>query len=61
MHRTEPNSRQNPISSRRCRYKSTFFLKYVVEVGSAVIGSGAHVAMVAMNDNASGIVKSFLK
>ena len=36
----------------------------VVEVGSAVIGSGAHmavVAMVAMVDNASGIHKAFLK
>ena len=30
-------------------------------VGSAVIGSGAPVAMVTMVDNASGIRKSFLK
>ena len=29
--------------------------------GSAVIGSGAHVTMVAMVDNASGIGKSFMK
>ena len=28
---------------------------------SAVIGSGAHVAMVAMVDNASGIGKAFMK
>ena len=33
-------------SSRRCRYKSTCFLSYVMQVSSAVIGSGAHVAMV---------------
>ena len=32
-----------------------------MEVSSAVIGSGAHLAMVAMVDDASGICKSFLK
>ena len=30
-------------------------------VSSAVIGSGAHVAMVVMVDNARGIHKSFMK
>ena len=30
-------------------------------MGSAVIGSGAHVAMVAMVYNASGIGKAFMK
>ena len=30
-------------------------------VGSAVIGSGAHMAMVAMVDNASGIGRSLMK
>ena len=29
-------------------------------MGSAVIGSGVHVAMVAMIDNASGIRKAFM-
>ena len=48
-------------SSRRCRFKSACFLSYVVEVSSAVIGSGAHMAMVAMVDNASGIGKAFMK
>ena len=31
-----------------------------MEVGSLVIGSGVHVAMVAMAGNASGIGKSFM-
>ena len=35
--------------------------RLAVGVGSAVIGSGAHMAMVAMVDNASGIGKSFMK
>ena len=30
-------------------------------MGSAVIGSGGHVSMVAMVDNASGVGKSFMK
>ena len=30
-------------------------------MGSAVIGSGAHVAMVAIVDSAGGICKSFIK
>ena len=30
-------------------------------MGSAVTASGAHVAMVAMVDNASGIGKAFMK
>ena len=30
-------------------------------MGSAAIGSGAHVTMVAMVDNASGIGKAFMK
>ena len=34
-----------------CRYKSACFLRYVMEVSSAVIGSGAHVTMVALVDN----------
>ena len=41
--------------------KSTCFLRYVVGVSSAVIGSGVHVTMVAMANNASGIRKAFLK
>ena len=32
-----------------------------MEVSSTVIGSGAHVTMVAMVDNASGIRKAFMK
>ena len=32
-----------------------------MESGSAVIGSGVHVTMVAMVSNASGIRKAFLK
>ena len=45
---TERNGAELPAksqsSSRRCRYKSACFLRYVV--GSAVIASGAHVATV---------------
>ena len=36
-------------------------LRCVVEWGSAVIGSSAHVDMVAMVDDASGIGKYFMK
>ena len=36
-------------------------MRWGVGVGSAVIGSGAHMAMVAMVDNASGTGKSFMK
>ena len=32
-----------------------------MEVGSAMIGSGAHVAMVTAVDNAGGIGKAFMK
>ena len=32
-----------------------------MEVSSAVIGSGVHVTMVAMVDNASGVCKAFMK
>ena len=62
-------------SSRCCRYKSICFLRCVVGVGwalqwlalvrtwlwCAVIGSGVHVTMMAMVDNASGIDKTFMK
>ena len=73
MRRTEPNRRQNPGPASRCRYRSACFLRCVVELGSAVIVSGAHLAtvcsdcsgahvtMVAMVDNASRIRKAFMK
>ena len=47
--------------SRSCRYKSACILRCVVESGSAVIGSGAHMTVVALVDNASGIRKAFMK
>ena len=53
--RTATKSQSN---LRRCRSKSACFL-YVV--GSAVIGSGAHVTVVAPVDNACGIFKAFMK
>ena len=48
-------------SSHRCRYKSASFLRYVLDLSFAVIGSGAHVAVVAPVDNARGICKAFMK
>ena len=45
----------------RCRSKSACFLRYVVKVSSAVIGSGVHMTMVAIVSSASGICKAFLK
>ena len=47
--------------SKRDAYKSACFLRCVVEVSSAVIGSGAHVTVVAPVNNASGIHKAFMK
>ena len=57
---TEPPAKSRS-SSRHYRYKSACFLGYVVGVDSAVTGSGVHMAMVAMVDNASGIRKAFMK
>ena len=48
MHRMGPNRRQNPGPA----HAAAGINPLVVEVGSAVIGSGAHMAMVAMVDNA---------
>ena len=62
---TEQNGTEPPAksqsSSRRCRYKYACFLRWGVAVGSAVIGSGAHVTVVAPVDNARGICKAFMK
>ena len=62
---TEQNGTDPPAksrsSSRSCRYKSACFLRWGVAVGSAVIGSGAHVTVVAPVDNACGICKAFMK
>ena len=56
-------------SSCRCRYKSGMLWAWALQwlalvrtwLWCAVIGSGAHVTMVAMVDNASGICKAFMK
>ena len=69
MHKTGPNRRQNPgparaaagININKYKYKSAYFLRCVVGVGSVVTGSGAHVTTVAMVDNASRIRKAFMK
>ena len=53
MHRTGPNCQQKPGSA-------AVVINPLV-LGSAVIGSGAHVAIMAMVNNASGIRKAFLK
>ena len=54
MHKTGPNRWQNPgpahaaagININKYKYKSAYFLRGVVGVGSVVTGSGEHVAMV---------------
>ena len=54
---TKPSAKSRS-SSDRCRYTSACFLRCVVAMGSALIGYGAHVALVG---NASGIRKSCIK
>ena len=43
------------------RYESTCFLRYVMGLSFAVIGSGVHVTVVAPVDNACAIFKAFMK
>ena len=52
MHRTGPNHRQNPGPARAAAGINPLVSWYVVGVVAAVIGSLAHVTMVAMVDNA---------
>ena len=62
MHKTGPNRLQNPsLAHAAAGINPLVFLRYVMEVSAAVIGSGAHVTMMAMFDNASGIRKAFMK
>ena len=56
---TEPVAKSQS-SLRHCRYKSACFLRCVVESGSSVIGSGAHMT-VAPVDNARDFVKHLSK
>ena len=48
-----------PLQLNHCSILRT--LSPVLDLSSVVIGSGAHMAMVAMVNNASGICKAFVK